>query len=106
MRKFVELLLQQNKVMNLTGGVLQCRSQITPLHVVFLTALQTAAIKTSEEAWDRHVRDSLALLPILEECLGLDQRLKKLVDVGSGAGLPGLILALARPHWQVIGMHI
>ena len=40
--------------------------------------------------WRRHVLDSLQLAPLLEvACSG------PLVDLGSGAGLPGLILAIA-----------
>ena len=41
----------------------------------------------------RHIDDSLALLPWL--CTGA------LVDIGSGAGLPGIPLALARPDLRV-----
>lgn len=37
--------------------------------------------------------DSLSVLPYLEETTW--------VDVGSGAGLPGLVLAIVRPEWTV-----
>lgn len=59
-----------------------------------------------EEALVRHVDDSLALLPILDRCAAStpsasSQSPLRLIDVGTGAGLPGMILAIARPLWHV-----
>lgn len=51
------------------------------------------AVKDPDEAWRRHIVDSLTLLPGLENLeVGA-----KVVDVGSGGGLPGVPLAIARP---------
>ncbi|MDR2501761.1 MAG: 16S rRNA (guanine(527)-N(7))-methyltransferase RsmG [Oscillospiraceae bacterium] len=43
-----------------------------------------------------HFRDSLALLPILDELAACGGQ-SSIIDIGSGAGFPGLPLALARP---------
>lgn len=61
-----------------------------------------AAITDRDEAYQRHVNDSLALLPAIDSCLETPtQGLTRLIDVGSGAGLPGIILAIARPNWHI-----
>lgn len=65
---FVRLLLEANARFNLTS------------------------VREPEEVWSRHVLDSLSLVPWLELPTGAS-----LVDVGSGGGLPGLVLAIVRP---------
>lgn len=59
-------------------------------------AYNLTAVRDLDNMLTHHVLDSLAVLPYIQgsECL----------DVGSGAGLPGLILALARPqqHWCLL----
>jgi 16S rRNA (guanine527-N7)-methyltransferase len=69
--KYLELLLLWNKRINLT------------------------AVRDPEGIREKHFADSLALLPFIPAPA------RTLVDVGSGAGFPGAVLAVARPHLQV-----
>jgi 16S rRNA (guanine527-N7)-methyltransferase len=50
------------------------------------------AIRHKEQMVTNHLLDSLAVLPYLWP--------GRWLDVGCGAGLPGLILAIARPEWE------
>ena len=49
------------------------------------------AIRQTEQMVSHHLLDSLAVLPHLWP--------SRWLDVGCGAGLPGLVLALMRPEW-------
>jgi 16S rRNA (guanine527-N7)-methyltransferase len=46
---------------------------------------------TRDDIWMRHIADALQLLALLPD------NTRILADLGSGAGIPGLILAIARP---------
>jgi 16S rRNA (guanine527-N7)-methyltransferase len=51
--------------------------------------------REAERIWDRHVFNSVALAPVIPAGVTV-------VDLGSGAGLPGIPIALARPDLNVI----
>jgi 16S rRNA (guanine527-N7)-methyltransferase len=68
LRRYLELLLVANERFNLT------------------------AVRDPAEAWVRHIQDSLSLLPFLAS-----SGARRVLDVGSGGGLPGVPLAIALP---------
>jgi len=72
--RYIEILLRENAKHNLT------------------------AITEPEEVRQKHFADSLALLEHLPCSLPASAAV---IDVGSGAGFPGVPLAIARPEWRV-----
>lgn len=50
-----------------------------------------------EQAWSRHIEESLHLLDVANPEAGA-----RVCDVGSGAGLPGVPIALTRPDLRVV----
>ena len=65
LRAFVDLLLQWNRRVNLISA------------------------RSAEDVWRRHVLDALQLVPLMPLAT------TGVVDMGSGAGFPGLVLAMA-----------
>lgn len=57
------------------------------------TRFNLTAITNLDEAWRRHVLDSLSLVPLLAS-----HDARRVIDVGSGGGLPGIPLAIVMPE--------
>ncbi|WGS42083.1 16S rRNA (guanine(527)-N(7))-methyltransferase RsmG [Burkholderia sp. JSH-S8] len=54
------------------------------------------AIRDPQQMLIQHILDSLSIVPHLG-----DRVSARVLDVGSGGGLPGIVLAIVRPDWQV-----
>jgi 16S rRNA (guanine527-N7)-methyltransferase len=52
-----------------------------------------SAIRSLEDGLDKHLLDSLSILPHIGS--------ENLLDIGSGAGLPGVVIAIMRPDLNV-----
>ncbi len=62
------------------------------------------AVRDPAEMLTHHLLDSLAAVPALDRQLqvqGLESAPIRLLDVGSGAGLPGIVIAICRPDIMV-----
>lgn len=54
---------------------------------------------TLDNVWNRHFVDSLQLVPIIDDvCCKKNIKRPKILDVGSGGGFPGLVLAVAKNY--------
>src|SRR6266566_8131037 len=60
------------------------------------TRINLTAISDPEEVLLKHFLDSLSLL------MAYDVAEARLLDIGAGAGFPGLPLKIVRPQWQVL----
>lgn len=81
----------------LSAGVEERLLEYTALLAKWNRTYNLTAVRDPLSMVSHHLLDSLAVLPHLEFA-GTKARV---ADVGSGGGLPGIPLALARPQWHV-----
>ena len=79
-RLFEQLLIEENAKYNLTR------------------------ITSPQQVRTRHFLDSLAAVGILDTLADRLKRPLRILDVGSGAGFPGLVLAMVRPEWSFVSL--
>lgn len=58
------------------------------------------AVRDPQEMLTQHLADCLAVVGPLRRHLGSGSE-RRLLDVGSGGGLPGVVLAVLEPRWKV-----
>ena len=63
-------------------------------------AYNLTAVREAAQMRTQHLADCLAVVAPLRRQMGAAATLR-LLDVGSGGGLPGVVLALVEPAWQV-----
>lgn len=63
------------------------------------SSLGLTAATDEREFWERHILDALRLIEFLSK-KDHESNLK-IIDVGTGNGIPGLPVAVALPNWQV-----
>lgn len=91
-----ELLAQGLEALELDAGLGEPLLRYVAELLKWNAAYNLTAVRDPAEMVTRHLLDSLAVLAPVA-ALGVT----RLIDVGSGAGLPGLVLAVARPDWRV-----
>lgn len=65
-------------------------------------AYNLTAIRDPQAMLSHHVLDCLAVVPLLLRQVAAHKvYTKRILDVGSGGGLPGVLLAICLPDWQI-----
>lgn len=89
------LLLDAAKAMQISISDENCNALLEYVRILnkWNKTYNLTAIKDSAEVIKKHLIDCLAILPFITS--------KKLLDVGSGAGLPGIVIAIMKPDIEI-----
>ncbi len=93
MRKKLEHLLAQAGI-ELTDQQLEQQLTLVEQLNKWNKAYNLTSVRDPEQMLSRHIVDSLVVLPYLQG--------QRFIDVGTGPGLPGLPLAIARPDCEFV----
>lgn len=66
--------------------------------LVWTKAYNLTAITDPKDAFAKHILDCLAVVPSLPMT---DRQAVRVLDIGTGAGLPAVIFAIVRPDWHI-----
>lgn len=90
-----DTLLEGLANLNLALAGTQIDQLLTYIHLIekWNKAYNLTAVRDIHEMVATHLLDSLAILPEVEGV--------RIADIGTGAGLPGIPLAICRPDWQL-----
>ncbi len=88
--------------LTLSGATLQRLMEYLGLLQRWNKVYNLTALRDPDEMLSHHLIDCLAALPALRRQVAtLTDGPMRILDVGSGGGLPGVVLAVAQPDWQV-----
>jgi len=96
---FAATLLNDAQALGLEMSTVQADTLVTYLTLLdkWNGVYNLTAIRDPEQMRLQHLTDSLALLPALDA-----RGVKSVLDVGTGGGLPGMVLAIMRPNWRIV----
>ncbi|MGD1804619.1 16S rRNA (guanine(527)-N(7))-methyltransferase RsmG [Dapis sp. BLCC M126] len=83
---------------------IQQKQQFQKLYELIIVGnkkLNLTRITTTEEFWEKHLWDSLRGIKFILENQINWQEEKKVIDIGTGAGFPGLPIAITLPQYAV-----
>lgn len=85
--------------LGLTSAQISKLHRLTDLVITANQSMNLTAIKTTDEITAKHIFDAFTLLPTLDEL-----KPRRVIDVGTGAGFPGFVLAIVRPdiHYTLL----
>ena len=80
---------------DLPAAALEALDRFAALLLRWNRTVNLISRRDEPDLWDRHIADSLQLVPLLRSSPTLARAPLRAIDLGSGGGFPGLILAIA-----------